>query len=868
MLSSLANFLPSALHINNSSSDRDLKRAAFNADDGASDDEDDSSDPAKQGQQEKNSSNNERQSVKSKEKEKAVNETFIIVRPPPSKSNHPLNLQVQLVPPNTRPPTGVTPSTSEFGTANTPTTPNTAMSTTSLARTSSTRSNTSAYSTYGSTASISSLASTSTSTSTSARRTIIPLYNLQAHNVLTNVIVDAGTDAKIAKFQKRGIELIDLAMLEPVEVWGEPGGAAGGYVAASGGGRNSTRASVDEQGYAAPGSTPNAGGTRGSAFSARSGGVFLQPGGSRPTTPSATSSAVSLQSSNHVHAPSHTQTHSHLNPANQAQPTHLQAPELITTEPSPVSPKRNIFGKLFNKKPSTSIKDASPSSPSFSSFRTPPSPSGSAFSPGVESPNVTPRVGSGHARNLSLGASIATPLKALKNNTSNRLSAVITSESERGRGRSPSPNPSALSGTGTTESIESNSLYPVQSTLSATAANSNLVPTHGQMESIKDREKEKHEKLQLRPPVLGIQPTFVSSSVSTGVALAVATGKRGGGSDRDKEGEKEGKGERALMYVWLVRRWMKKREGEGILGGLNLNLNLNIGQRGNGIGGQNSALLPGGLGGVEVRFEWKRARAKGKKGAVDGEGKRGRAGRRRASARSTGAGRAGEDEDEEGVVKVRDMERERTQERGKRDQTREREEKKKNRLSTTSFSTTVTSEEGRGEVEEDDGNESDPEDSETPWVCTLKIRRSASLAVQGPSFPPSSSAASSPFTSPRASTVSPPGAGGAGAPQTLKIKVGTLSPTPHHPKVVAMLKVPFPLPDVEVERMGVVRRRGAGSRDGEEDQQQQQPYMGTTLTAEEIKDVVCSTGLWLVVREGFGGVGRVSRKGDGWRIRA
>ncbi len=30
---------------------------------------------------------------------------------------------------------------------------------------------------------------------------IIPLYNLQAHNVLTNVIVDAGTDAKIAKFQ-------------------------------------------------------------------------------------------------------------------------------------------------------------------------------------------------------------------------------------------------------------------------------------------------------------------------------------------------------------------------------------------------------------------------------------------------------------------------------------------------------------------------------------------------------------------------------------------------------------------------------------------------------------------------------------------
>ena len=43
---------------------------------------------------------------------------------------------------------------------------------------------------------------------------------------------------------------------------------------------------------------------------------------------------------------------------------------------------------------------------------------------------------------------------------------------------------------------------------------------------------------------------------------------------------------------------------------------------------------------------------------------------------------------------------------------------------------------------------------------------------------------------------------------------------------------------------------------------------GLVLTAEEIKDVVSSTAMWLVVREGFGGVGRVNRKGDGgWRIR-
>jgi hypothetical protein len=45
-------------------------------------------------------------------------------------------------------------------------------------------------------------------------------------------------------------------------------------------------------------------------------------------------------------------------------------------------------------------------------------------------------------------------------------------------------------------------------------------------------------------------------------------------------------------------------------------------------------------------------------------------------------------------------------------------------------------------------------------------------------------------------------------------------------------------------------------------------WNGTTLTAEEIKDVVCSTAMWLVVREGFGGIGKVTRRGDGWRIRA
>jgi hypothetical protein len=131
-----------------------------------------------------------------------------------------------------------------------------------------------------------------------------------------------------------------------------------------------------------------------------------------------------------------------------------------------------------------------------------------------------------------------------------------------------------------------------------------------------------------------------------------------------------------------------------------------------------------------------------------------------------------------------------------------------------------------------------------------------------------------------------------GEKDVLKIKVGTLSPTPHHPKVVAMLKVPFPLPDVEVERLSVRRRAptlvpGQGvnelgevrqtvptARDtrsgssGRETGSQADEYKGIELTAEEIKDIVCSTALWLIVREGTGGVGRISRKGDGWKLRS
>jgi hypothetical protein len=139
---------------------------------------------------------------------------------------------------------------------------------------------------------------------------------------------------------------------------------------------------------------------------------------------------------------------------------------------------------------------------------------------------------------------------------------------------------------------------------------------------------------------------------------------------------------------------------------------------------------------------------------------------------------------------------------------------------------------------DDDGDESDPEDSETPWTCTLVISRLGSVDP----------------------------ASADGGDSVVRVRVATFVPTPHHPKVVALLKVPFPLPDLIVDQLRVCRRvvntQGIARPSLDLD-----TIDGLVLTAEEIKDIVSSTGLWLVVREGIGGVGKVSRKGDGWRIR-
>ncbi|KZT66760.1 hypothetical protein DAEQUDRAFT_813328 [Daedalea quercina L-15889] len=635
------------------------------------------------------------------------NESFIVVRPPPSKTNHPLNLQVQLVPPSNKDKDGRSSRPSSRHSID-----STVESEVSLSRTASNRSEASLYSSYSSTGSFSTLGSTSSTSS--GRRMIIPLYNLQAHNVMQNVIVDAGTDAKIAKFMKRGLEVIGLAVLEPIEIW--------------------TGGSLEEDGR------PR------TSFDHAHG--FLPPGSSTPT-----SSAASLASENtqERHAPAF-----------------VPAPAIASASMSPSGSSsgrpgtpRKFFGKLFSKK-----KD----SPSTSDL----------------TPPVTPT----------------------------------------------SPVPSLASET-------------------KLSKRSSLLSAHGHPVIINYA-----PEFPLQPPVLGIQPTLRSPTVPP----------RG----------------RPHRYVWVVRKWLKG-EPESMLGGMRDRFNE----------ARSGTLAPsGGLeANVEVRLEWSR----GKKRAVEGDRVARKGSRRRSAGESPATPFMADLQlPQTPMTPTTPMTPAGLAPRARKAWTRARSPGGAGRRSlesarstspgpAASITTGESMAQGTQETEEDDGEASDPEDSETPWTCTLVVRRLQHAAPQTPT-PRSPLADVSDHAQ----------------PQSLRVKVAAVVPTPHHPKVVALLKVPFPLPDVEIERVAVRRRivtpagisrpapdavpeAGSGGSGGQKKfwpgagrengggggsgRPEPGRSAGVVLTAEEIKDVVSCTGLWLVVREGFGGVGRERRKGDGWRLR-
>ncbi|KAG8705899.1 hypothetical protein FRC11_008706, partial [Ceratobasidium sp. 423] len=201
-----------------------------------------------------------REERREKRKQKPLNETFVVVRPPPSVSNHPLNLQLQLIPPaiqvQTHPrsaSTSTTASTSSAGergyaaAGGVPNVPpvsaglqgkkeaqrqqTTDSQDDELLNKRANRSDLSLfYSSMGSSASVTSFSTVASTNTSSGARRIIPLYNLSAHNVLQNTVQDAGTDATVARFRKRGIDIVGLGVLEAIEVHGVvPVGAVAGY---------------------------------------------------------------------------------------------------------------------------------------------------------------------------------------------------------------------------------------------------------------------------------------------------------------------------------------------------------------------------------------------------------------------------------------------------------------------------------------------------------------------------------------------------------------------------------------------------------------------------------------------------------------
>ena len=221
---------------------------------------------------------------------------------------------------------------------------------------------------------------------------------------------------------------------------------------------------------------------------------------------------------------------------------------------------------------------------------------------------------------------------------------------------------------------------------------------------------------------------------------------------------------------------------------------------------------------------------------------------------------------------------------------------------------TMESETGEGDSEGrgsrgGDGEESDPEDLEVPRTCTLHVSRrvpgasttntpSGSRFSQWSGQQQNQNIVRSPIPAQQQQSLGVQANQSQITPtpqpsQQIRLKVATILPTPHHPKVVSLLKIPFPLPDVEVSSVNIRKRvvtlvgitrptdstpgngmgtlnmqlftlNGTGGKPKDN---------GLVLTAEEIKDVVASTALWLVVREAMGGVGKDRQRGDGWKLR-
>ena len=571
---------------------------------------------------------------------------------------------------------------------------------------------------------------------------------------MTNVVLDAGTDARVAKFLKRGLEVIGLAVLDPMEVWNHGKIGGGPLLSTEQPAAGSARNSLDHHHLSVPAShTPDS-----STISLSSTGDPTPKIGD--TTPAATA----------------------------------------TPQNTPTGAKK-FFGKLFRRKDSSI--------------------------PGVVEPSDSP---------------VSSPLRTTLN----------------------LPTPS-----------------------SPAKRNSLLLPDQALSPFLP-------KDVILQPAVLGIQPTLDATS-------------------HPPQG-------RPTAYVWTVTKWLKGSP-EGLLGNVKGIFQGDKSIRDEPIGELERQ--------IEVRFEWTRSERGGKRKArragTDGTELAAGGGSKNPSRRNSAALT---DSNNPSVNSLHDKKAKRSsviegvQSRfgliPKRSLESARSRSPKRAGSVTTNTTASETGEGDDEVptrsrEGGDGEESDPEDSEVPWTCTLHVVRKSTGPLLSPTTnTPSGSRFSqrswqqqsqsflgSPTPRPsmaqqqqalgvQSQTTSP--LQGSSPPQQIKLKVATVSPTPHHPKVVSLLKIPFPLPDIEVSSVSVRKRivtpvgvarpvdthsSGVGNGTGNLNMQSfslngnggKPRDSGLVLTAEEIKDVVASTALWLVVREAMGGVGKDKRKGDGWKLR-
>ncbi|PVF92413.1 hypothetical protein CPB86DRAFT_791194 [Serendipita vermifera] len=778
----------------------------------------------------------ERRERPRRRKDTSATETFMIVRPPPSKTNHPLNLQVQLVASSNRDRLqrrsgsstegGAKSANASRETLNDPadttltTTPTTNIN--GLQRTPSIKSMRSeAESTY-------SASSTLSSTSTTSGRKMIPLYNLHAHNVMTNVITDAGTDAKIAKFSKRGLEIIGLAIVEPVEVYGT----------------YAWTGSFDALQPMGPGSGTGGGvgvglGTQVTKTLSQFSNLSIQ----RTISPVVPAGLAGAQAATGGAAPAHSEL------------------STVTEVPSPTTPRptnnnekdkegpgKKLLG-FFNKKKKeppaplaltsslTSVETPPPSAPlvqqtPISSKRKSITPSVVVSSPQYQQSVATPTT-----------AGLGMPSGGYPTNIPSITGNITTG--------------TAISGPGGGEVL-------------------------------------------LQPQILGLQAVIQSPIVPP----------RG----------------RPNTYVWVARRWIKGSGEEGILGAVADSLG--IGSLGNMLHppsfanpssqkeNSNSA-----LGGsvVEIRFEWKRS-SKSRMGASSTGGDR----RRRNETEST----IGQDERKSrrysSALEVsssslqppksssgfstksadRHVQQQQIQQQqlavsqdtrasdvaakrrsfqgfGRRgNQDSPDEELKVGDLHVprapspnppASVTTTNTTEENvphtARTIQEEEEDDSDPEDSERPWNCYLHIRNVSSNRSR--------------TWSRRGSRDELVRIGSTGEEAErrqqseeesvdIKLRIACLAPAPHHPKVVAQFKVPYPLPDVVVDPRNApgvyLKTREPHESRVDLGEMGANANGSMVVTAEELKDIICCTGLWLVVREGYGGLTK-KRKGDGWRLR-